>query len=102
MIDNIAHLEFRISNVGTVAGAKRMAILRAVVVAAGLRGTQVLQAEFGDDLAGTRLADGTLRISPRLCDALIEVMANLPTAAAPGKLQIANCKLQIPRNGHAA
>ena len=84
------------------AGAKRLALLRAVTIAAGLRGSRVLQAACEDELAGTRLADGTLRITPNLCDALIEMMVSLPIAPGPGKSQIANCKLQIPRNGHAA
>ena len=60
-----------------MAGRKGLSILQAAVVSAGLRGTRVLQAACEDELAGTRLADGMLRISPGLCDALIEMMTHL-------------------------
>jgi hypothetical protein len=66
------------------AGAKRLALLRAAVVTAGLRGSRVLQAACDDELAGTRLADGSLAIAPALCDALVELMAALPIDLVPG------------------
>lgn len=65
------------------AGAKRLALLRWAVVTAGMQGTRVLQAVCMDELAGTRLADGTLQLSARMADILIELMANLPVALAP-------------------